>query len=70
MNWKLYVDGPERRALDLCHGSMDEGDGWGSGWAYGGGRGNGNGDGGSYCFGQSGRGIPQHHDGTSAEEWT
>jgi len=49
MNWKLCVDGPECRALDLCRGSMDEGDGCGNGCGNGAGCGLGygtvNGDG-------------------------
>ena len=54
MNWKLCVTDPQKRALDFCHGSMDEGDGVGAGNGYsssdglGGGRGSGgdgNGDG-------------------------
>jgi len=68
MNWKLYVDGPECRALDLCRGSMDEGNGsgygagygngdgmprLGSGWGYGNGYGRGDGIG----------------DGNSVSEW-
>jgi len=35
VNWKLYVDSPEKRALDLCRGSMDEGDGRGSPYSWG-----------------------------------
>ena len=55
MNWKLCVSDPQGRALILCRGSMDEGDGFGYGsgygYSYGDGFGNGNckgyGDGGS-----------------------
>jgi len=43
MNWKLCVTNPQRRALDFCRGSMDEGDGWGN--AFGDGYGDGYGDG-------------------------
>jgi len=35
MNWKLCVDGSEKRALKICRGSMDEGTGWGFGFGYG-----------------------------------
>ena len=31
MNWKLCVTDPQKRALDFCRGSMDEGDGVGFG---------------------------------------
>ena len=31
MSWKFCITDAQRRALDLCGGSMDEGDGWGSG---------------------------------------
>ena len=49
MNWRFCVGDPQERALALCRGSMDEGDGYG--YSYGDGFGNGNckgyGDGGS-----------------------
>ena len=50
MSWKLYIDSPQQRALDLCGGSLTEGGGlrggygWGGtgdGWGYGNGRGDG-----------------------------
>jgi hypothetical protein len=44
VNWRLYVDDPERRALEHCSGSMDEGDGEGGGC----GSGNGWGDSSDY----------------------
>ena len=31
MNWKLCVSDPQGRALILCRGSMDKGDGFGYG---------------------------------------
>ena len=49
VDWKLYIDSHQKRALDLCGGSLDDGGGWG----YGGGGsrcgdGYGNGYGGGY----------------------
>ena len=50
VDWKIYIDSPQQRALDLCRGSLAEDDGYGtnSGWGYsytaGDGRGNGYGD--------------------------
>ena len=43
MNWKLSVSDPQGRALILCRGSMDEGNGYGNGYgdSYGGGDGDG-----------------------------
>jgi hypothetical protein len=73
MNWKLYIDSPEKRALDLCVGSMEEGNGYGygrvNGRGDGYGRGNGRGDGDGYDYGRGcgygdGRGG-----GSSASEW-
>ena len=70
MNWKLYIDGPEKRALEHCSGSMDEGDGddtadgWGCG--YGDGYGCGYGDG--FGWGDGNGGVIWG-DGTSSEEW-
>ena len=34
MNWKLCVTDPQKRALDFCRGSMDEGDGFGAGYCF------------------------------------
>ena len=31
VDWKLYIDSPQKRALDLCFGSLTEGDGYGDG---------------------------------------
>ena len=35
VDWKLYIDSPQKRALHLCGGSFDEGKGWGDGWGDG-----------------------------------
>jgi len=82
MNWKLYIDSPEKRALEHCWGSMDEGDGRGCGWGLGGGSAWGaaaggwsNGDGrgcGWGLGGGNGWGYGDDNgngDGTSSEEW-
>lgn len=63
MNWKLCIDSPQQRALKLCRGSMDKGDGYGVGYGnvngYGWGNGNGYGraSGGGYGDGY-GYGTP------------
>ena len=31
MNWHFCIVSTEKRALDLCRGSMNEGEGWGCG---------------------------------------
>ena len=31
VNWKLYIDSPQQRALDACYGSLTKGSGWGCG---------------------------------------
>jgi len=54
MNWRFCVGDPQKRALALCRGSMDEGDGYGDG--YGNGRGTGDGDG--YGYGNGNGGSP------------
>ena len=67
MNWKLCIDSLQQRALALCHGSMDEGNGSGNG--YGDGYGYGTPDGGGYGSGyglDGDRGAP---DGGSPAEW-
>jgi hypothetical protein len=72
VDWKIYIDSPLVRALDLCGGSLTEGDGdgCGSGWRLGNGRGidyrdggysDGWGDGDGYSNGRGG--------GRSADEW-
>ena len=69
--WKLYIDSHQKRALDLCGGSLTEGCGEGAGlhgnallaaddYGYGYGEGDGNGFG-WYGFGDG--------DGRSASEW-
>lgn len=63
MNWKLCIDSLQQRALKLCRGSMDEGDGFGYGSGYGDVNGNGWGDGNRYGNGWG------NGDGTSASEW-
>ena len=61
VDWKLYIDSPQQRALDFCGGSLTEGDGgdhlgsgygawingggWGLGFGYGADNGGGDGDG-------------------------
>jgi hypothetical protein len=84
VNWKLLVIDPVQRALDLCGGSMDEGDGWGhrtrgggygdgEGWGYG----DGEGDGEGYSEGTGRRNGDGWGDGwgdakgggISSEEW-
>ena len=34
MSWKIYVDSPQKRALDSCYGSFAKGDGGGCGVDY------------------------------------
>lgn len=68
MNWKLCIPDSQRRALKLCRGSMDEGDGWGCGYGgygygYGGyGYGYGCRDGDGYGIGYGGYGWGDGHD--------
>ena len=55
VDWKICIDSPQKRALDLCGGSLTGGDGYGdgggysygdgSGLGYDAGRGDGHGDG-------------------------
>ena len=35
VDWKLYIDSPQKRALEFCHGSLISGSGWGCGADYG-----------------------------------
>ena len=37
VDWKLYIDSPQKRALHSCGGSLDEGSGYGGGGMGGGG---------------------------------
>ena len=69
MHWKLCIDTVEKRALNLCSGSMNKGNGYGScyGSGYGSGYGDGysigHGDGYSYGYGDN------DGDGSSPQEW-
>ncbi len=78
MNWRFCVALVERRALDQCNGSMDEGngcgtiqgaDGYGDGaiWGYGDGVGGGWGYGCGYD--NDSDGYDTDGDGSSSEEW-
>jgi len=79
VNWKLYIDSREKRALDLCGGSMDEDDGYGFGRSYGNVIGEGDGDGYSWGYGRFGGcggggwgnwdGDEFDGDGFSSTEW-
>ena len=83
MNWRFCIDSTQKRALKLCRGSMDEGDGvsgaalFGGGWGYGVGDGDGcgqrrrHGDGYVDDWGNGcgcGYGLG-NGDGGSPEEW-
>ena len=35
VDWKLYIDSPQKRVLDLCGGSLDDGGGYGDGVFFG-----------------------------------
>ena len=35
VDWKFYIDSPQKRALHSCYGSLTEGDGWSYGHGYG-----------------------------------
>ena len=63
MYWKLYIDSPQKRALDFCGGSLatGKGCGYGNGCVDDGG-GHGSGDGG-------GDGAIDDGDGVSPPEW-
>ena len=82
VDWKLYIDSPQKRALELCSGSMDEGNGWGyvgvdvvkgDGTGYGDGYGNFYGGGrGAGCSDRSNDGIGHgwfNGDGGGATKW-
>jgi hypothetical protein len=47
VNWKFYIDTPQKRALHLCCGSFDRGDG-GASWMI---SGDGDGDGNDHGYG-------------------
>ena len=54
VDWKLYIDSPQKRALHACWGSLTEGDGWGAGGSednYSDGWAQGRGDGYNYGWG-------------------
>ena len=51
VDWKLYIDSPQKRALDLCCGSFDKGDG-GASWMI---SGTGEGGGNDYGYGSNRR---------------
>ena len=56
VDWKFYIDSPQKRALYACRGSLTEGDGNGDGYdnilvGYGGYDGNGKGAGWGYADG-------------------
>jgi hypothetical protein len=78
VDWKLYIDSPQKSALELCGGSLTQGaDGWGNGygcgniygigygWIDGDGRGDGYGwgDGGGAAGSRDGHGPLAHRGG-------
>ena len=74
MNWKLCIDTPEQKALDLCYGSMKMGHGYGDGCGYG----DGNGEHWNHSYPDSGDGYSDGVDygclhvgggGYSSQEW-
>ena len=67
MNWHFCIDSTEKRALDLCRGSMNKGDGFGRGNGGGRGYGYGNGYGCSGGYG-SGYGYTGGY-GSSPQVW-
>ena len=73
VDWKLYIDSPQKRALDLCEGSLDVGNGWGDGADWGDRWGDGRGSGYRDSFGISngdGWGGPDgRRDGGSSNKW-
>jgi hypothetical protein len=73
MNWRFYITDPTERALRRCHGSMDEGTGYGVGWDYGDGDGYGMGGGGYSIARGDGSGHGDYGntwgDGYSTAEW-
>ena len=72
VDWKLYIDSPQKRALHSCYGSRDEDDGYGDGvgngygWSDGDGCGEGydEGDGYGFCYG-----WVNDSDGVSSNRW-
>ena len=80
VDWKLYIDAPQKRALYACEGSLDEGRGYGYGYGYGNGNGTGvgygfgdgygygNGDG-SYDYLNGGEREGNVRDGRSSNKW-
>ena len=34
VDWKLYIESPQKRALDLCFGSFPDGYGYGYGYGH------------------------------------
>ena len=67
MNWRFCIDSAEKRALDLCRGSMNKGYGYGSGfgWDYGVGYSDSWGSGYSWGYGYG----DCYGDGSSPQEW-
>jgi hypothetical protein len=74
VDWKIYIDSPQKQALKLCGGSLTEGDGYGNGYSYG------VGDGYSYSYGDSrgggyggggggGEGYNMYGNGRSVTKW-
>ena len=53
VDWKLYIDSPQKRALDLCGGSLTEGDGYTDGDGRGGYKGSVRGEGEGCGYGYS-----------------
>ena len=48
VDWKIYIDSPQKRALDACWGSLTGGNGRGEGYGWGYGYDDGRGAGGGY----------------------
>jgi hypothetical protein len=71
VDWKLYIDSPQKRALDLCGGSFDKGDGGASWMISGVGVGSGNGYGSNRRPGDGfgGGGFDYGWDNTDDYEW-
>jgi hypothetical protein len=76
VDWKLYIDSPLTKSLDLCLGSLDEGggggDGWGDSWGGDGWSGDGYGDWNDVVGDGMGYGYSYGYndgDGRSADKW-
>jgi hypothetical protein len=72
VDWKFYIDSPQQRALDLCEGSLTEGDGWGYGWTGSATPGTMMGRGDGYGWGNGNGNGPLAHrggDGVSSNKW-